>query len=32
MYNWWSQNTECNLKYIPIIMEYEKLQSTTATT
>ena len=20
MYNWWSQNTECNLKYIPIIM------------
>jgi hypothetical protein len=24
--------TECNLKYIPIIMEYWKLQSTTATT
>jgi hypothetical protein len=32
MYNWWSHNTECNLKYIPIIMEYWKLQSTTATT
>ena len=25
MCNWWSQNTECNLKYIPIIMEYWKL-------